>query len=124
MKRSTFVKLAAGLMFAAVGFSAAAQVVNNDRSNVLIVNRSSTAVYYIYASDSSDSSYSRLDLLTRPNKTGSAPGVILSGGSEFVNFSQPNANSCSQDVLAIGEDGRKWRWTMDVCRISTHVLGE
>lgn len=110
-------KLVISALLVGAAFSAAAQV-NNERSNVLIVNRSSTPVWYLY------SSYNRTDLLTLPNKTGEAPGVIISGGSEFVNFRHSWSNSCNQDVLALGKDGRRWTFSMNVCSTSTYILNE
>lgn len=105
MKVFSSALLAAALLFAST-FAAAQR-----DARVRITNNSPVSIFYMYTSPTGSPAYGSRDLLDA-----SGVRVLVPGESAVINFNHPDAgNKCVQDILAVGKDGRRWTWTMDVC---------
>lgn len=104
-----------GVLLMVLAPAAAAQ---SKDARVRIINRSPTPIFFIYTSPAGSAYYGNVDLLDLQGIN-----FIDSGSSAIVNFNVRDANNkCLQDVQAVGRDGRKWEWTMNVCRETSWTL--
>lgn len=111
-KRSFFV--AAALVAAMSPVTSFAQ----KDASVRIINRSPTPIFFLYTSPAGSPSYGKTDLLALQGVD-----VIDTDSSAVINFDVRDGNNkCVQDVLAVGRDGRKWKWTMNVCNEASWTL--
>lgn len=84
-------------------------------ARVRIYNRSGVDIVRMHTSPAGSPRYGEIDIF--------GSGVLRDGYSGVVNFDVPDAqNKCVQDVLAVGRDGRRWEWRMNVCEVAEWTL--
>ncbi len=82
---------------------------------VRIYNNSGVTIWELYTSPTWATRYGQRDILGN--------STISNGSSKLLDFDVPDAeNQCTQELLAVGKDGRRWNWRMDVCRESSWTL--